>query len=242
MNLVRNALLLRRTSQRWSVRANINFRPWQQVAKGCGSKRNRKRDAGERGSSCCCCASLYLCVICQFTQILLALLDWNAKSNANLLRVRASWQPLPSPPPPSLRCPLAWVSVNGYSYGFTSARHPWTCHGHGQDIMFAPHIFCLPFARIYINRAPSRWLSFPSPPLPPRTLSRTEAARRGCHVASYQLFSHTVKGFVETCNSRRMKLALKRPDELVATLRTLPCRKGLTRSNLGTARSAIKIR
>lgn len=167
MNLVRNALLLRRTSQRWSVRANINFRPWQQVAKGCGSKRNRKRDAGERGSSCCCCASLYLCVICQFTQILLALLDWNAKSNANLLRVRASWQPLPSPPPPSLRCPLAWVSVNGYSYGFTSARHPWTCHGHGQDIMFAPHIFCLPFARIYINRAPSRWLSFPSPPLPP---------------------------------------------------------------------------
>lgn len=67
---------------------------------------------------------------------------------------------LPSP------CHLAWVSVNGYSYGFTSARHPWTCHGHGQDIMFAPHIFCLPFARIYINRAPSRWLSFPCPPSP----------------------------------------------------------------------------
>lgn len=32
--------------------------------------------------------------------------------------------------------------------------------------MFAPHIFCLPFARIYINRAPSRWLSFPCPPSP----------------------------------------------------------------------------
>lgn len=30
----------------------------------------------------------------------------------------ASFSFLPSP------CHLAWVSVNGYSYGFTSARHP----------------------------------------------------------------------------------------------------------------------
>lgn len=30
----------------------------------------------------------------------------------------ASFSLLPSP------CHLAWVSVNGYSYGFTSARHP----------------------------------------------------------------------------------------------------------------------
>lgn len=64
----------------------------------------------------------------------------------------------------------------------------------------------------------------PSPALPPRTSYFTEAAT----VASYQLFSHTVKGFVETCNSRRLKSALKEPDELVATLRTPPCHEALT--------------
>lgn len=107
VDFVRNALLLRRTSPRWSVGANINFRSWQQVAKGWGSKTNKERGVKGEGRgvgcdqfpcSCCCCASRCLCVICQFTQILLALLDWNAKSNANLLRAWASWPPLPLPP------------------------------------------------------------------------------------------------------------------------------------------------
>lgn len=50
VDFVRNALLLRRTSPRWSVGANINFRPWQQVAKGWGSKTSKQR-GGWRGAA-----------------------------------------------------------------------------------------------------------------------------------------------------------------------------------------------
>lgn len=132
VDFVRNALLRRRTSPHWSVGANINFRPWQQVAKRWGSKRNRdgKGGGGVRCqqfpcSCCCCCASRCLCVICQFTQILLALLVWNAKSSANLLRAWASWPPLPLPLPPSLfSLPLATLLGCQLTVTVTGSRAP----------------------------------------------------------------------------------------------------------------------
>lgn len=170
VDFVRNALLLRRTSPRWSVGANINFRPWQQVAKGWGSKTSKER-GGWRGGQLLLllCVSLFMRNLPIYTNFF-GLIGLKRKEQrkpfaclGQLAAIAfASFSLLSSP------LHLAWVSVNGYSYGFTSARHPWTCHGHGhgQDIMFAPHIFCLPFARIYINRAPSRWLSFPCAPSP----------------------------------------------------------------------------
>lgn len=130
------------------------------------------------------------------------------------------------PPPPLSHGQLLTVTVTG-------SRAPDILELATARMSCSPHIYfvCPRCSYLYKSCAKSL-LPLPHPhPLPhPLALylchSHSECRRlRHGHVASYQLFSHTVKGFArlpvcQTCSSWRVKSALKRPDELAETLKT----------------------